>query len=273
MLGSCSFFKKKSAPDKDIIARVNEEYLYKADVEPFTKGLKGQDSLNAIKAYTESWIRKKLLLRKAIDNISDEDVTIARKLEDYKESLLLYEYEKALIGRKLDTVISNLELTNWYSQVKADFPLQQDVYRLQYIRLKKDAPDIEQVTKWILKPKGDENALQLEGYCKEYAVAYTTGEGRWYTKESIITGFPLSESDIASLSGSKQYRQFKTDEELWFVRLSEHLQKDEPSPIEIVASDISRAIIEKRRVKLVEGVYEKIYQDGLKSNSFEVYTK
>ena len=53
-LASCSFFKKKPKLDADVIARVNEEYLYASDIQSLTKGLKGKDSLDVLKNYADS---------------------------------------------------------------------------------------------------------------------------------------------------------------------------------------------------------------------------
>ena len=51
------------------------------------------------------------------------------------------------------------------------------------------------------------------------------------------------------------------------------IKKGEPAPIEFIREQMVKAIIEKRRIKLVERVYDKIFQDGLKSKSFEVLVK
>lgn len=255
------------------MARVNDEFLYITDVAPFTKGLKGQDSADVIKTYAENWVHKKLLLKKAIDNIAPDDVSIVQKVEDYKESLLLYEYEKALVNRKLDTKVSLQELTEWYEKMKTDFPLQQDVYQLKFIKFKIDAPDMEQASKWILKPKSEDDELKLEGYCKEYASTYSIAEGMWYTQENILKNFPVKESDVAWLNNHFGFKEYKTDDGIWFISMIGHREKDEPSPLAVVKEEITRVIIEKRRLKLIENIYDKIYQDGIKEKSFEVFAK
>src|SRR5690349_6357840 len=117
-LASCSFFKKKKVADADAIARVNDEYLYASDIQSLTRSMTGQDSIEILKKYAENWVRKKLLLQKAIENIPEDDLDVTKKIEDYRESLLLYEYEKALINQKLDTVIRSAELNDWYEKLK-----------------------------------------------------------------------------------------------------------------------------------------------------------
>jgi hypothetical protein len=272
-LASCSFFKKKKDTGNDIIARVNDEYLYASDLQSLTKGLKGKDSTDVLKNYSENWVRKKLLLQKAQENIADGDISITKKVEDYRETLLLYEYEKALINQKLDTTVKEAELNEWYEKVKGDFLLEKDVYLVLFIKLKKDAPDLDQARKWIIKPKDDEDRLKTEGYCREYASSYQTENGMWYDHDNLLKNFPLNESDINSLSSSKNYREFKTDEGSWFIKIADVMKKDSYSPLEFIRDQLVKAIIEKRRVQLVERVYAKIYQDGIKSKSFEVLVK
>lgn len=272
-IASCSLFKKKTTVDKDVIARVNDEYLYISDVQSLTKGLKGKDSSDVLKSYAENWVRRKLLLQKAIDNIPADDVSISKKVEDYREELTLYEYEKALINQKLDTVIKDDELNTWYEKMKNDFPLEDDVCLLFFVKVKKDAPGLADARKWILKPKDEEDQRKLEGYCKEFAMSYVLDKGMWYTDENILKNFPLSDYDINSLAASRDFREFKTDEASWFIRVGDVMKKDSPSPLEFVREPIVKAMIEKRRLQLVERVYNKIEQEGIKSKSFEILVK
>lgn len=272
-LASCSFFKKKTEVGKDAIARVNEEYLCASDIQSLTKGLKGKDSSDVLKNYAESWVRKKMLLQKAIENIPEEDLGITKKVEDYRETLLLYEYEKALINQKLDTTVKPQELNEAYEKLKNDFRLEKEVYLLFFIKLTKDAADLEQARKWVIKPKDEEDLRKLEGYCKEFATSYVMDKGMWYEAENVLKNFPVSEGDISSLVSSKNFREYKTDDGSWFIKIADVIKKDEPAPVEFIRDEIVKDIIEKRRLKLVENVYNKIYQNGMQSKSCEVLVK
>ena len=37
----------------------------------------------------------------------------------------------------------------------------------------------------------------------------------------------------------------------------------QPAPIDFIRNDLNKAITEKRRLELIERIYDKIYQDGL----------
>ena len=272
-LASCSYFKKGKTPGEGVLARVNHEYLYLSDVQSVARDLTGPDSVEMLKNYATNWVRKKLLLQKAIENIPEEDFNITKKVEEYRESLLLYEYEKALINQKLDTAINDAELNEWYEKLKPDFLSEKDVYLLYFIKLKKGVPNLNEARKWIMKPKTVEDTQKLEGYCREFAEAFILDKGVWHDKESLLKNFPLDDYTVSLLSNSNAFREFKKDDEIWFIRIGEVVKKDQPSPIALVKDKIVRVIIEKRRLKLLERTYNRIYDDGIKSKSFELFVK
>lgn len=272
-LSACSFFKKKQATGKDVIARVNDDYLYASDIPGLTRGLKGKDSTEALKNYAGNWVRKKLLLKKAEENIPEDDIGITKKTEDYRSTLLLYEYEKALINKRLDTAVTQKEMDDWYEKVKNGFPLEKDVYLLMFIKLKKDAPDMDNIRKWVNKQDDDETARKLNGYCQQFATSTVLGQGIWYDKDNVLKNFPLSENDMAVLSYSKTFREFKVPEGTWFIKIGDVMKNGQPAPEQFIHEQIMKAIIEKRRLQLIEKIYDKIYQDGVKSKSFEILVK
>ncbi len=272
-VSSCSFFKKKKIVEKDVIARVNDDYLSASDIPAITRGLSGKDSVEALKSYAESWIRKKLLLQKAEENIPEDDAGIVRKVEDYRESLVLYEYEKALISKRLDTVIKDDELAAQYEKLKSAFPLDKDVFQLCFIKLKKDVPDLDNARKWILKPHDEEDKRKLDGYCREYASGAATDTGVWFEKESILKDFPLSENDLALLVAGKTYKEFKNGDAIWFIKVTDMVKAGQPAPMDFIRDNLEKVITEKRRLDLTEKIYDRIYQDGVKSKSFELFVK
>ncbi len=267
----CSFFKKKKDLDKDVIAQVNDNYLYASDLQNVTKGLKGEDSVAALKSYAETWVRKKLLLAKAAENITEDDAGITQKIEDYRESLLLYEYEKALINQKLDTAVREQELNDWYEKMKDNFLLEDDVYQVYYIKLKKDAPQLKDARQWITKPHDEEDNRKLLGYCKEFAISYSIDKPMWFTGDNLLKTFALSNFEMGQL-GNK-FSEFSRSDEIWFIKSPEIKKKGEPSPLEFVREEVVKLIIEKRKMQLLDKTYDKIYQDGVKSKAFEINIK
>lgn len=273
LLSGCSFFSKKADSDADVIARVNEELLYASDLQQLTKGLSSEDSLQVLRSYAETWVRKKLLLQKAKDNISEDDVSIARNVEDYKEVLLLHEYEKELIQQKLDTTVTAQQLEDWYAKMKQEFLLPEDVYQIFYINFSTDSLVNKQVRNWITKPQSEEDEVQLEAYCKEFATSHTLATSLWFSEENMLKKFPLSKYELQQLKGSGKFMEFKRVSQVLFLKVVDAKLKDEPAPADFVREQLVKAIIEKRKLDLIERVYTKVYQDGIKEKTVEVFVK
>ena len=62
----CKYFgKNRAAQDERVIARVYDEFLFLSDVQPLVQGVSQEDSAKLIASYAESWVKKKLLYKKA----------------------------------------------------------------------------------------------------------------------------------------------------------------------------------------------------------------
>ena len=74
-----------SVNNKDAIARVYDQYLLKSDlIGVVPVGIHGKDSIAIINDYINSWIKKKLVIRAAGDNLSSKQKDFDKQLEDYK---------------------------------------------------------------------------------------------------------------------------------------------------------------------------------------------
>jgi hypothetical protein len=129
VLASCSYLKiSRIVVDSEYWQRSMIEYLYLSDLEDLVAGQSETDSLKIVSAYTESWVKKKLLLEKAKEYVATDDAAIEKKVEAYRESLLLYEYEKELIRQKLDNAIKEEDIVVYYEKNKSNFSLENDAY-------------------------------------------------------------------------------------------------------------------------------------------------
>ena len=97
--------------EKDLLAKVYDKTLSRNDLnEVFPKSLKGKDSINFVNSYIKKWIEKNVLIYNANNNLTDEQKNFENEMEEYKSSLLIYNYEKEFIFQKLDTVVAEKEI-------------------------------------------------------------------------------------------------------------------------------------------------------------------
>ena len=69
------------------VAQVFESTLSRSEIIDFIpNGTSSEDSLLMAQNYIRNWVTQKLLLHKAIENLSNEEMNIQKQVEDYRTS-------------------------------------------------------------------------------------------------------------------------------------------------------------------------------------------
>ena len=147
-LTSCSYFFKKKT--ERILARTYDDYLYESDLKGVIPiGVSPKDSTNLAKNFIDAWVRQKLLIRQAENNLTDQQLDFSTQLENYQNSLTIYEYEHELVNQKLDTIVSEEEIVNYYAVNQKNFLLKENIVQLQYVKLPLRSQNLNQLKKLL----------------------------------------------------------------------------------------------------------------------------
>ena len=85
---SCKYLELNSGDT--VVAEVNGKKLYESEVRSLVPaGTPAADSLEMLKQYVNRWALKHLLLKKAEDELSKEEIDVEQEIEDYRSSLLM----------------------------------------------------------------------------------------------------------------------------------------------------------------------------------------
>ncbi len=268
---SCHFFKKDSGTKEQPVAKVNDQYLYYSDVLPIIKNATGaKDSANIVRSYVEDWIKRKLMIQKAQLYLPPDLSDVERQVNDYRESLLLYLYEKELIIQKLDTTVAETNMLNYYEEFKENFKLTNDVAQMLYVKIPAGAPKIDSVKIWL---QSDEEAekIKLSNYCYQYAADYSFSDTAWFEVALIYKNIPLNEYEFNAISRYRTTAVFSDSLFSYVVRIKDYRTKGQESPYFYAKDDISRIILSKRKREFVRKTYDNVFLEGLRSNNFEIY--
>ena len=252
------------------VARVGDKNLYPSDLKKFTRN-PWQDSTTAVKAYINSWIKEQLLLRKAEANLSEQQKDKNKQLEEYRNSLIIYEYEKELIRQRLDTSVSREEIINYYNENKSNFELKKNLIRLHYAKLPKEAPDIENAKKWF-KSTNEEDFQALVEYCNNYAANSFFDDKVWLSFDQVTKEIPIKTYDEEQFLENNKYLDLFDESFIYLVNIKGFRVKNSISALEYEVENIRRIIINKRKVKLLMEMEDKVMEDAAINNTFEIYT-
>jgi hypothetical protein len=265
---SCSFFDKGKGKR---LARVGNDYLYESDVKQVVPGgYSGADSLEVIQTYINQWIKEKLAVQEALDNIKDMPEDLDDQVENYKNSLILYQYQKELIDSKLDTNISNKEIEDYYAKNKANFELKNNIIKVVYVKVDKKSKDLEKVRKWIKSPEGSDRK-NLEEWCLAGAINYYLDDNSWLIFDDLLKEIPIKTYDQEDFLENNRFVEIQDSTGLYLVNIKGFKTKDDISPISVEKENIINILLNIRKLAIVKNMEEKQFKEASDNGKFELY--
>jgi hypothetical protein len=278
LYGSCSYFKRtKEKNGQEPIARVYDKYLYKSDIKGVGAGAaKPEDSIMAVKSYTDSWIKHALLLHYAEENLPENNDQIDQQLQDYKESLEIYLYEKNLVAQKLDTSVTASEISDYYTSNKDIFNLKAPIFQVKYLILKKKffvkgvTVPVDSVRRWM-KTITPYNSMKLSSFAKYNAINSSVADSSWFTIDQLQKLFTNVPVDLINSPYSSAYQEVTDSTYQYVIKFNSYKLKGNDAPLSYVKDEIKNIILNKRKLGFINSIQNSIYKDALKSQKVETY--
>ncbi|MDQ3190707.1 MAG: hypothetical protein M3Q58_03860 [Bacteroidota bacterium] len=266
---ACSFFS--SEPEKEPIARVHDEYLYKSELlNVIPSGMSYEDSVAKATSYINNWIRQTLIYNQAEKNLREENKNFNQKLEDYRRSLIIYTYERELIDQILDTLVTLEQIEVYYNQNKQNFELKDNIIKVRYIKVDKNAPDIDKVELWY-KSNNKEDLISLENYAYQFAQNFYLDENNWLLFDDLLKEIPIQTYNKEDFLKNNRFVKVEDSESYYFVNIRGFKIKNSISPLNFEMENIRSIIINKRKIQLVNKMKNDIYEEALQSNDIEIF--
>jgi hypothetical protein len=253
------------------VARVFEEYLYPSDLsEAVPPGTSSQDSLILAKRFVESWVKDQLMLKRAEQAFSEEQIDFEKQIEQYRLSLLIFSYRQKLLQQKLDTVVAEEEIQSYYEQNMNNFMLNQDVIKGTFIKIPLTAPRVDELRRWSWNSR-PEDLEQMEKYCLNYAEKFSNFSDTWVYFKSIKPQLPMKISQPSRYLTFNKNIETKDKQYRYFLHVTDLVVEGEAAPIELVSKDIISIILNKRKMEFIQDLEQRVYNDGVNRNQFEIY--
>jgi hypothetical protein len=252
------------------IARVFDKELLPSDlINIVPKGTSKNDSIEIVKAYVENWVKQEVILRQAIDNANLDQAAIDLQLANYKNSLVIYAYEEQLVAQKLDTTVSEKELLDFYTNNKDNFELKKSIVKVSFIKLAKNAAQLNLVKKWFNSARPRDKA-DLETYCMQFASDYLFADTTWQYLDDLQSKIPLGKfSEDAILQKGKRL-EFSDANFIYLVFIKDFMYREETSPLSFEIDNIRNSIINKRKLVLINSMEQGVYQKAIAEKDIEI---
>ncbi len=269
---SCDKFRNESKViPTGAVARVNDKYLYADDISRMiTAGTSKEDSILMANSYIQSWIKQQVVLHKAENNLDEEKKDVEKKLEEYRNSLITYIYETELIRQRLDTVVSDQEIEKYYGDNQRNFELKDNIIKVLYLKIKKNAPKKNKVMEWY-RSENPKDRLKLEEYCYQFATDFHLDDDTWLLFDDLLKKVPIKTYDKEAFLRNNRYIEMEDSTDLYLVNIRDMKIRESLSPLSFVKDDIRVLIINKRKLSLIKEMEKAAYDEALLKNEFEIY--
>ena len=266
-VSSCEFLDGNTTDDKIALARVDNNYLYIEDI--IFPSLQN-DSLLIIETQTNQWIRNQLLLKLAYENVINVN-NVENQVLQYKNNLILFEYEKIMYQNNIEFSISDEELNTYYENNIKDFVLPFDLVKALYAKIPVDAPDIGSFRK-IIKEYPDSDINEIRSYCFRFAEKSFLEDTIWVKLDEIILNNPLLLiNDKSQFLKRNTYVENVDKNHYFFLKILDKRLIGETSPLSFESNVINAIILNKRKQKLFDKLRDSIFVNSKKGIDYEIF--
>lgn len=268
-LTSCGLIETEKTDQP--VARAYGKFLYKSDLlEIIPEGTVSQDSAIIARNYIDTWVRTQLMLNKAEEALTDDQKNVNKKIEEYRSSLLIYSYRQKLLLQKMDTLITEDEIIDYYENNIDNFILANEIVKAVFVKVPLTAPNISDLRNWIRSGTVD-GLDKLEKYSIIYADKFDTFNNSWIYFKTLMKQVPLT------IRQPDRYLRYNKNIETsdsrfhYFVHISDHKSEGEVMPLELIRNDIKSILLNKRKIWFYNDLEKKVYNEGANRNLFEIY--
>jgi HEPN domain-containing protein len=264
--------RKRSSVKRVEVASVGNTILY-LDQMPglYPAGTSKTDSAAASQNYINKWVRKELLFQKAQDNLSPEfSEDIKKQLEEARSNLVIYQYQRQMMLERMDTVVSDSELVNYYNANPASFNLSSNIVKALFIKLPVETPNIEKI-KHLARSNGQSDLQDLEKICYQFAEKFDDFNEEWIPFDRISVELPSEIDNEENFLRRTSFYELSDSSSIYLVNFRDYKIRFTLAPFEYVKDDIKRIIWNNRRIEFFQNLENGIYNDALKDNKFKIF--
>ena len=253
----------------NVVARAYNNYLYKSDLEGLVvEGMTQEDSAAIVSNYINQWVQQMVVLEKAKRNINN---TFEKELQNYKNSLITYEYECHIVDQLLDTSVSGQEIEDYYNANKDNFTLRTSIIRCYYIKIDKNAPQASKLEKLVKKSKPNDNEIsEIERLALVYGADCSLDREKWIPLSQLQTFMPVEIYNDARFLRDNKTITVSDDKYLYLARILDYTTENQISPLDYEHDNIKAIILNRRKIDIIKNMQRDLLKKANEKGEIEI---
>uniref|UniRef100_UPI003216CA1E hypothetical protein n=1 Tax=uncultured Draconibacterium sp. TaxID=1573823 RepID=UPI003216CA1E len=255
------------------VARVGDKMLYQSNIaEILPKNSSKEDSILLANDYINKWVKQELLIQKADENLSPEQKNVDDELRAYRNSLIIYKYKNELIKQRMDTVVSDSQIEEYYNNHPDNFNLNRSIVQAIFVKIPSELANPELI-KGMIEDTSDEGLSVLKEYCGQYAKKFDISIENWIDFQVLKNNLPIEIESPERFLRENSLKEMNDSNYYYLVSIHDYKLTNDLAPIEFVENNIKNLILNQRKIKFLKDIEENVYTEGLRQNKFRIYNK
>ena len=251
--------------DGEVVAKVGKSRLYRQDIEKYiSPDVSPEDSALLAARYIDSWVLDRLLLQEAERHLTKAEMDVSEELETYRMSLVRYRYEQRYVNDRLDTLISDRQISDYYEA--------HPVVKVRFLDIMADSPLRDELIGML--SSDDYGTLQrLDSMARRSALRYFDNSDIWMSAEDLAREFGLGVEELMSrMRGDMIELEQEGRGDVLAAYVCDMIDSG-PAPLEYCSRDIRDIIISARKHELLMGLEQDLLDKARENNSMEIYKR
>ncbi|HNX12604.1 MAG TPA: peptidylprolyl isomerase [Paludibacteraceae bacterium] len=254
------------------VLEVEGKFLYQDEIDqiiPATASL--IDSADIAERYIKKWVTDVLVYENAKRNINKLN-DIEKRVEEYRKSLIINEYEQALIKERLSGVVTEDEMKKFYETYKSQLISQENLIKGLLLIVPKNAPQIDKVREWV-RLSNTKSLENIEKYSLKNAISYDYFMNNWTSFGEILKKAPFRIEDSGVFVRSTSFAETSDSTKMYLLRIVSSIPTGQTEPYDLAKKKISSILLNKKKSDFIIQFENDIYKDAKEEGSINYFKK
>lgn len=257
--------------DDEVVAKVGKHKLYKSELKKYIPaGVSSSDSVNLALQYINSWASGQIFSDMAQSQLSKADQDVSAELESYKRSLLRYRYEQQFVNERLDTLVTEDQMMDFYTAHQNLFKLERPILKIRFIDILKTSEQKDFLIKKMSSNK-PADVVAVDSLARVYAIRYYDNSQDWMDASDLAKDF--NTDYLTMLSHLKNNYITIENSEMADVKTAyvREIKKSGIAPFEYCQERIREYIFSERKRELLVSLERSLLDGASDKGTFVIY--
>ncbi len=257
--------------DDEVVAKVGREVLYRSEVEALIPdGISEGDSLRLSMQYINSWAADIVFIDIAEDMLSRNEKDVSKELESYRRSLLKYRYEQKYISERLDTAVTQYEISEYYTAHAENYVLKDAVVKARYLRILPGSPDLSKL-KRLMSSDEEDSLWQTETLAASTSDFFKGYDDRWIDVNVLARDMGIEPDRLIARGRDVFVEELDGSGMLNLAYIVDITAAGEPAPLEYCTPSITDIILSSRKRALAFALEQELLTSARDKGKFIIY--